>query len=110
MQIRTNQFQKEVKEHGNYNFPLLVSSEKLSKYESEKCTAYELDLITKLETLWKLLFLNNDKFSVGTPYDQKSYDRIRDIISYIETNYASNKKSRNNFDTTEIIQIPNIGI
>lgn len=34
MQIITNQFQKEVKDHGNYHFPLLVSYEKLSGYDS----------------------------------------------------------------------------
>lgn len=34
MQILTNQFQKELKEHGDYRFPLLVSYERLSSYES----------------------------------------------------------------------------
>lgn len=34
MQIITNQFQKEVKDHGDYHFPLLVSYEKLSGYDS----------------------------------------------------------------------------
>lgn len=34
MQIITNQFQKELKTHGDYSFPLLVSYEKLSGYES----------------------------------------------------------------------------
>lgn len=34
MQIITNQFQKEIKKHGSDAFPLLVSSERLSRYES----------------------------------------------------------------------------
>ena len=34
MQIVTNQFQKELKQHGSNGFPLLVSHERLSRYES----------------------------------------------------------------------------
>ena len=34
MQIITNQFQKELKKHGNEQFPFLVSYQKLSEYES----------------------------------------------------------------------------
>lgn len=34
MQIITDQLQKELKEHGNYQFPILVSEERLSRYES----------------------------------------------------------------------------
>lgn len=34
MQIITNQFQKELKQHGNKQFPFLVSYQKLSEYES----------------------------------------------------------------------------
>ena len=34
MQIVTNQFQKELKQHGNEHFPFLVSYKKLSEYES----------------------------------------------------------------------------
>lgn len=34
MQIITNQFQKELKQHGSDSFPFLVSYERLSKYES----------------------------------------------------------------------------
>ncbi len=34
MQIVTNQFQKELKQHGNEHFPFLVSYQKLSEYES----------------------------------------------------------------------------
>ncbi len=34
MQIVTNEFQKELKKHGSNTFPILVSPERLSKYES----------------------------------------------------------------------------
>ena len=206
MQIQTNQFQKELKEHGNYHFPFLISTEKLSKYESgsflwhwhpeieltlitrgtmlyqvnnrsfflregdalfgnsstlhtgamfenqdceylsitfdpkliygydnsiiytnyvkpiiqnpalpaihfdrsarwqldaihliteitqleaEKNPTYELDITTRLLAFWKLLFLHTDLCADEAAYDKKTYDRIRDIISYIEANYAS---------------------
>lgn len=206
MQIKTDQFKHEIKEHGNYNFPFLVSNEKLSKYESgsflwhwhpeieltivtngqmlykvntesyflrhgqalfgnssalhagcmfdhqdceyisitfdpkliygydnsmiyikyvkpiiqnfslaaihfdlsaawhqdmiciiqdmiqidsEKYMTYELDILTKLEGFWKLLFFNTHKTTSEIPFDKKSYDRIRDIISFIESNYSS---------------------
>ena len=34
MQIVTDRFQKEMKKHGDYSFPFLVSYEKLSGYEA----------------------------------------------------------------------------
>lgn len=206
LQIKTNQFQKEIKEHGNYYFPFLISYEKLSRYESgsflwhwhpeieltfvtkgkmmykvnhisfllnegqalfgnsstlhsgykvdsqdceyisitfepkliygydnsiiyvnyvkpiiqnyslpavlfdsseewhnkiisiihdiinlesEKSSAYELDIVSSLEQFWKLLFLNIHEFSIEAPYDKQTYQRIRDIISYIEASYDS---------------------
>lgn len=207
MQIITDQFQKEKKEHGNYSFPFLISREKLSKYESgsflwhwhpeieltllvsgemiykinndtfhitqeqalfgnsstlhagymyqekdceyisitfdpklvygyenslvytkyikpliqnytlpsiyfdlsqkwhaaaidiikdiinigtEKEPAYELDIMMKLEQLWKLLVINNAETSENTIIRKGSYERLRDIISYVEQNYSSN--------------------
>ena len=59
MQIVTDQYQKELKPHGNAGFPLLVSYERLSKYESGSFLWHwhpeiELTLIDRGEMLYKV--------------------------------------------------------
>ena len=66
MQIITNQFQKELKEHGDYRFPLLVSYEKLSAYETGSFLWHwhpeiELTLVEQGEMLYHF---NNQTFHV----------------------------------------------
>ncbi len=64
MQIATNEFQKELKEHGDYSFPLLVSKEKLSSYESGSFLWHwhpeiEITLVTKGEMIYQI---NNESY------------------------------------------------
>ena len=64
MQIITNQNQKEIKEHGNYSFPVLVSYEALSNYESGSFLWHwhpeiEITLVTHGEMLYHI---NHDTF------------------------------------------------
>lgn len=59
MQIITDRFQKEMKEHGNYYFPFLISQERLSRYESGAFLWHwhpeiELTLITKGEMIYQV--------------------------------------------------------
>lgn len=59
MQIITNQFQKELKSHGSDAFPLLVSYERLSRYESGSFSWHwhpelEFTLIQKGQMLYKI--------------------------------------------------------
>lgn len=82
MQIITDQFQKELKEHGNYQFPFLVSYERLSRYETGSFLWHwhpeiEITLITRGEMIYHcndrifypkegdLLFCNSNAFHAG---------------------------------------------
>ncbi len=139
MQIITNRSQKELKEHGSYQFPILVSRERLSGYDTGaffwhwhpeveltlvtegmieyhvngsvfilkkgqalfgnanslhsgnmvdgQADGYELEITGKLLRFWQLLVLNVDRQKGISTREQKDYDRIRGILSFIEKNY-----------------------
>ncbi len=55
-----------------------------------KYDTYEFDIQSKLLAFWKVLFLNHPSTPTIASYDRRNYERIQEIISYIEQNY--NKK------------------
>ena len=63
--------------------------EEIVRIESERYVTCELDILAQLEQFWKLLFLNNDNLPASTSCDKNTYNRIRQVISYIGENYDS---------------------
>ncbi len=59
------------------------------RIESERYPTYELDILIKLDQFWQQLYLHNETLPPNMPYDKGNYDRIRNILSYIEENHAS---------------------
>lgn len=93
MQIITNQFQKELKQHGNFQFPFLISYECLSHYEFGSFLWHwhpeiEITLLTQGEMVYKcndcifqpqkgdLIICNSNSFHSGEMKDQKDCEYI----------------------------------
>lgn len=55
--------------------------------EQEKPEFYELDVIAKLIAMWKLLLENHSFSDRNTEDDKIGYDRIKEMMLYIEQNY-----------------------
>lgn len=56
----------------------------------KKAPLYEFEIVIGLQKLWKLLYTENFSHSNSNApaHDQLAYQRIREIISYIERHYA----------------------
>lgn len=93
MQIVTNKYKREMKEHGNDQFPFLISYERLSKYESGSFLWHwhpeiELTLIDKGEMIYTVndhvyhlqegeaLFGNVSSLHAGNKYNNKDCEYI----------------------------------
>lgn len=61
----------------------------IAQIESEKYLTYEIDILIKLDQFWQLLYLHNEALPQNLPFDKSNYDRIRNILKYIEENYTS---------------------
>ena len=58
----------------------------ISAYDGQ-ADGYELEITGKLLRFWQLLVLNVDRQKGISTREQKDYDRIRGILSFIEKNY-----------------------
>ena len=54
---------------------------------NEKAPLYEFEIVIGLQKLWKLLYTENFSHSDAPAHDQTAYQRIREIISYLEKHY-----------------------
>lgn len=57
--------------------------------EEKKPSGFELDIFMQLLSFWKCLFLHYKKEASESSAASEHYDRIRNIILYIEKNYTS---------------------
>ena len=53
----------------------------------EKGHIYELELLIKLDMFWKMLIENNRDLPIESTPDRRNYERLRDILLYIERHY-----------------------
>lgn len=60
----------------------------LEAYEKQN-DAWELDILEHLLHFWKLLYLHANTTDALSMADRRTYERIRNILSYIEVNYDS---------------------
>ncbi len=61
---------------------------KIITIEQKKEEIYEMDILIQLQKFWKLLYLHNNATPAMESCDKRNYDRIRNILSYVENNYA----------------------
>lgn len=60
----------------------------IALYESRPAL-YEIEIVTKLQKFWQLLFQFNESACVLSAADRQNHERIRQILEYIAANYAS---------------------
>lgn len=62
---------------------------KIIRLDEEKPDAYELDIVEELQAFWKLLLKSSRSGTDYTAHDRTEYERIREIMNYIEQNYQN---------------------
>lgn len=73
----------------DWHSKVLALIKEIIQIDSSHYSTYEIDIMIRLEQFWQSIFLHNNCISEDMPLDKRHYDRIRDILSYIEKNYAS---------------------
>lgn len=59
------------------------------RYSEEKPALYEMDVVMELQAVWKLILENKNLETTVTAHDRTEYERIREIMDYLEKNYMN---------------------
>lgn len=69
--------------------PFYEILKRIISLSNEKPTFYELDIITELQNVWKLVFINYRPSTTSKSYEKRDYERIRKILDFLEHNYMN---------------------
>ena len=62
---------------------------KVISLSEEKPEYFEMDIVMELQAFWKELLLNRDPSERCTEHQKVQYERIREIMDFIEENYMN---------------------
>lgn len=68
---------------------IILLIKQMIELDKNQCNTYELDLLILLQQFWKLLFLHHQPDTAINKYDKRNYERIKIILSFIESNYRN---------------------
>lgn len=68
---------------------IILLIKQLIELDKNHCITYELDFLILLQQFWKFLFLHHQPDTVINEYDKRNYERIKIILSFIESNYRN---------------------
>lgn len=72
-----------------WHYKIITLLKEIIEIENEHDDTYEFDLIIYLQQIWKLLCLHHHPTADVNEYDKRNYERIRTILSFIESNYSN---------------------
>lgn len=67
------------------DFKMLIGE--LIELDAKRASMYELDIVIHLQSLWKLLASNAVSTAEAPAHDQADYQRIKNILTFIEQHY-----------------------
>ena len=72
----------------SWHDPMIASIKNIISLYEKMPNSYELDISIELQNMWKLLFSNHqNRTSQYSTHQRKEYERIKEIISYLESHY-----------------------
>lgn len=69
--------------------PFYEILKRIISLSNEKPIFYELDIITELQNVWKMVFINYQPSTTIKAYEKRDYERIRKILDFLAQNYMN---------------------